>query len=343
MGAFDFAKGIAVLGVILFHMRNRYRYQELPFLIPLYVFLLVIGSGLMPMFFIISGYGFKEKKQTVILKKTFSSMIVPYLVSIPIVAALFLLTSYPAFYPRDRLWDRFWGLMSGLALGMPENKMVGDFEIWAIVTMWFFIALFIAQNMLNTIAKVKKTPVQLVLVAGCVLAGMALKTLDIGYFCIPQGLMAVGFCYLGYAIKRWKLLDRMYFAPWVWIMLALLYLPQLFNGGFNMASGDYNIFDYLSAGCGGVLILFLALWCNRLEGRLVDGIRKVGIQSFWIIYTHGIERLALPWDQMAEANPWPILAFIIEVCMKVIIFMIGCMIFRKIAQINYNRKKLPRA
>lgn len=337
LGAFDMAKGIAVLGVIIFHMRARYFSEEMMAFSPLFMVLFGIGSSLIPMFFIISGYGFMEKKPAVVFKKTFSSMILPYLVCIPLVAVSFLAFSYPAFYPREEFLKRFWGLMAGLALGLPENKLVGDFQIWAIVTMWFFLALFVAQNLLNLIVKVKKIWLQILLVGLCIAVGFVLRAFEFDYYCIALGLLAVGFCYAGYAIKKWKLLNRWMYSPWAWICLGILFLPQFFTGFFNMASGEYSPLKYFSAGCGGVLMMFAALWCNRFNGRITGALRKIGFQSFWVIYVHGIERLALPWDALAWENPSLLLALVIEVGLKIVFISLGCMVFKKISQIKYRR------
>lgn len=345
LGMFDFAKGIAVLGVILFHMRSRYTVEQVPLLLPFYLVLLILGSGLMPMFFIISGYSFKPKSADVMLKKTFSGMIVPYLWSIPIILVLFLLMQYPFFYPKQALWDRFLSHLGGLLLGLPESTTILGFELWAIVTMWFFWALFIAQNLLNQIVKVSKASLQILLVAACVVGGYVLRQLGFLYFCIPQGMMAVGFCYAGYAMKKWKLVDRWMYSPWSYVCLLPVYAAQIVLGGlegFNMASGEYSLFGYFSAGCGGVLLLFAALWCNRFEGRVVEGIRKIGTLSFWIIYTHGIELLAVPWEKITVENPNPYLALLIEVGLKIIIAVMGCMVFKKISQMNYRRKTVQK-
>ena len=70
----------------------------------------------------------------------------------------------------------------------------------------------------------------------------------------------------------------------------------------------------------------------------MEGIRKIGTLSFWIIYTHGIELLAVPWEKIAEENPYPYFALLIEVGLKIVIAVMGCMIFKKISQVNYRRK-----
>lgn len=338
MGTFDLMTGLAVILVVVGHMRDRFAPEQIPLLTPLFVLLWAFGAGLMPMFFIVSGLTFKEKSCGKILQKSFSEMVVPYLWSIPLVIVLLPLLHYPAIYPRVDILKRLAQRLGGLLLGLPASKTILGYELLPNGVLWFFLTLFISQNLLNLIVKIKKPAVQILAALVCAISGYVLRELGFIYFCIPHGMMAAGFCYAGYAIKKRKLLERWMHSPWAYIVLIPLYCVQYFFGGFNMASGEYALVSYFSAGCGGILLLLLALWCSRLEWSGLDGIRKLGMQSFWLIYTHGIEHMVIPWYELAVENSSLTLAFLVEVGLKVMIFMTGCMIFKKISQIKYHKR-----
>lgn len=337
MGTFDLATGFAVLLVIAGHMRTRYTFESFPLMTPMYLLLFLLGGGLMPMFFIISGMGVKQKPAGKLLKKTFSELVIPYLWAVPIFSVLLFMTHYPILSVRGLL-NRVVLRSGGLLLGLPDEKVLFGHELMPNGVLWFFLTLFLAQNVLNQIIRLKKTWQQILVAAACVAAGFALRAVDFIYFCIPQGLMAVGFCYTGYAIKKWKLLEKWMYSPWTYVLLAPVYIAQFFGNGFNMASGVYTPFDYVAAWGSGILFLFAAVWCSRLEWRPLDYIRKLGMHSFWIIYAHGIDLISFPWYEIYAESPSLLLTFVLEVGLKVMIFMMGIMIFKKISQMKYRKR-----
>ena len=91
LGTFDLIKGIAIAIVVFSHSVSRYTLDDFGFLAPVYYFMHTMGMGFMPMFFIISGYGFKEKPIGRTLRKTFSELIVPYLIVIPLSIVFYII------------------------------------------------------------------------------------------------------------------------------------------------------------------------------------------------------------------------------------------------------------
>lgn len=345
LGTFDLIKGIAIFSVIFVHMQDRFTWNELPFLAPTTFLNYAMGSGFMPMFFVISGYGHRVKKTGAMLRKSFSELITPYLCAIPIGLCAHLILTWPCFESmRDRLVNigtRFLGFV----LGLPAEKDLFGYHIWATSALWFFLALFIAENILNLIIKIKNCYLQFLSVAMCIVAGFLLHSLDFDYYCIPQGLHAVAYCYLGYQLKKHKLVERGLYLKWVYIILGALVAVQVvwttYSGQwFGMAAGNYNIFMYIAAGLCGVFLLFAGVYCDRFEWKWLEWFRKMGMYSYWIIIVHSLETLSFPWYELDLENSIPLLAFSIEVAMKIIIILTGCTICKKLSQSRYKRKRI---
>jgi len=344
LGSFDLIKGIAIFFVIFAHVQPRFPSNELPFLVPFAFLGSLQAQGSMPMFFIMSGYGHREKKPDAVLRKSFSELIVSYLWAVLICLCVRLLFAWPIYYGsmERRLEDLFAYFMAFL-LGLPAEKDLFGVHLWASGALWFFLALFIAENLLNLIVKIKNNYLQFLSVALCIVAGFLLFRVDFDYYCIPQGLHATAFCYLGYLLKKHKLVERGLYSKWVYIVLGsfvvVLAIWIAYSGNwFGMAAGNYDFFMYIAAGINGVFLLFAGVYCDRLEWKWLEPLRKMGMYSYWIIIVHSIETLGFPWYELKQESPSSLLAFCIEVAMKVIIITTGCAICKRLSQSKYKRK-----
>ena len=343
LGTFDLIKGIAIFLVIISHVQPRFPLNELPFLAPLVCLESILGPGLMPMFFIMSGYGHREKKAGAMLSKSFSELIIPYLCAIPIYLCAHFVLLWPVYEcMKDRLVNigvRFLGFL----LGLPVEKDIFGHHVWATSALWFFLALFIAENLLNLIIKIKNQYLQFLGVALCIGIGFLLLSVDFNYYCIPQGLHATAYCYLGYLLKKHKLVEQGLHLKWVYIILGSIVVIQTIwatysDQWFAMAAGDYNILKYIAAGLNGMFFLYVGVWCDRLEWKWLELFRKMGMYSYWIIIVHSLETLSFPWYELDLENPVPLLAFSIEITLKTIIIISGCVILKRLSQSKYRRK-----
>lgn len=344
LGTFDLIKGIAMLSIIFIHTEWRYSAEQCPIFKSLgIVFALLLGSGAMPMFFMVSGYGFKEKSEKIILKKTFSELLLPYLRAIPIFFFVYCVLQYPLFVSKVDLLKSAVLSSGGFIFGIPRpGYFLGD-DISA-GPLWFFLALFISTNLLNLVLKVKNEAIQMVLVVLCVLTGYALLKVDFLFYCLPQGLMALGFCYFGLLMKKKKFLDHWLYSKWTYIILApiwFLMLAATLTGkskGFDMAYGRFNLLEYMGAGASALLSMMIYIHFSRFDWKVFDWIGTIGRYSYWILYTHAIEMLAFPWYELVVFNPRPRLALLIELILKVIVILVGCAIFKKSSQIRYKKE-----
>lgn len=330
LGTFDLIKGIAILSVVIIHALRFNPTADAVEVGVLVSFLGMLLCGMMPMFFVISGYGFKKKPAVKMLKKTFSELVVPYLVAIPIAILLQLLLCKKT-YP-----DLEYGL--GVMKKQVISFLLGTD---AAGPLWFFLAMFIATNLLNLILRAGKKWLQALLVVLCVAAGFAVMHFEFRYFRMIEGLTAVGYCYIGYVLKEKKLLGQAVYSVWTYVILIPLALLQVWESGgagFDMMRGDYTVLSYVLAGCSGVLLIFIGLFLEQIKWDWLDLIRKCGMYSYWILIVHTIDSIAFPWYELWVELGSPYLAVPVTLGLRVVVIMVGCDMMKKITHMKYKNK-----
>lgn len=346
LGTFDLVKGIAMMFVVIGHVFSYYDVAKMPFLNPLLILMFFTANGLMPLFFIISGLGFKEKPVGVMLKKTASELLMPYGLVTVFTTLLFPVAHY--------LTYRWWpGALSetlryflAFAFGISKSgKVLFGYSLYECTAVWFFLAMFVALNLLNLILKVRHEAAQAAFVVACVLAGWGCYVLDFTYYCIPQGLAAVGYYYVGYLFKKHKILERAKSSKarfGLYLALLIVTILQILHGRFNLAYGLFEHFglEYLGTVCTGILFLFWGAYGGQAECNGLNWIRKIGIYTYWIMCIHGVEQTCIPWYQWSSImEGHQFLGFLIEIGIKTILYIVVCLILKKVTRYQYLRRR----
>lgn len=342
LGSFDLAKGVAMILTVLGHLTYFFDTGKLPLLMPLFVILKPMGM-LMPMFFIISGYGYREKSVGQMLRLTFKSFIVPYLWVAAVFTAVYPVTCILAY----RTGLRFAGevtlrYLAAFLLGIPKSgKVLFGVELLHCSAVWFFLASFISVNLLNLIVKVRKTAAQLLLTLGCVLAGYFLIRRDINFYCIPQGLMAVGCSYLGMVIRQRKLLERWGNRWQLYAVLIPIVLAHSIFGHMNLCLGEFRLglADFAGSVCTALLFLCAGVYLGRMEWRWLDGIKQIGVYTYWILCIHVVEDGCMQWGAWIEWIRHDYIAFALILCVKAVIIFCACLGLKRLTQYRYKRRK----
>lgn len=342
LATFDFAKGVAVLGIILGHMFSHYDAAETWGLIPVSALLFLLQNAVNPMFFIASGFGFREKPAKKMLVKTSQELLKPYLYVTVLIALLFPLVHFLFYRWWPGAFQEALRYVLAFVLGVPKaGKNLLGYSLYECSVMWFFLTLFLSLNLLNRILKLKNEAARTVCVAACVLCGYLLTRLDFDYFCLPQGLLAVGYCYLGYQIKKQSLLTDGKPHGWLYAVLALASVLQLLLGGFNLAYGEFRLglMDYVASCCAGVLFLIFCVFFGQREWKCLDWVKQVGVYSYWIMCIHSVELICIPWYLLPQTlSGHRYLAFLMEVLLKCAIIGTGCFVLKKISRRIYKRR-----
>lgn len=346
LGTFNIAKGLAMICVVAGHTLQHYHVTKWSFITPLLI-PLVFANALMPMVFMISGFGFRPKSTKVVIKRTAGELLKPYITVMCAIAVLFPLCHYLAFRWWPGALEESTRYFLSFLFGIPKSgKEILGYSTYECAVVWFLLAMLIALNLMNCVLKVKKLAIQIVLVLLCILASQGLYALDFNYYCLPQGLAATGFCYLGYVIREYKLLDWLYASKKRFVVYLLLLLVTVLHlvvyGRFDLTCETYDhyIIEYFGAVCSGVLLLCLSVRAAQMDWKWCDGINTVGIYSYWILCLHSVENTCIPWYRWSELmENHQILGFLGELAVKTIIYIVGCLILKKRTQYKYLKRK----
>lgn len=352
MGTFDLIKGLAMILIVLAHMKSHY---DLGTLIPKNLIVSMLGfvafildAGVNPLFFIIRGFSFKAMPVGKMLRKTYSVFFKPYIYTMLAVAVLFPVIyclqygfGLGAFKQAARWVLAF---LFGLHDPLAKQKVILGIEVRACWVAWFLLTMFVSSNVFNLIMKFKNRATQIALTVLSVLAGYALSLVDFTYFCLPQGLIAAGYCYVGYFFMNTNFFERSSAVKLgtCLVLLSVAVLEALF-GGYNLAYNTYKygLLEIVGTSCVGVLLLILGVYAGQCKWKGLDWIKQIGIYTFWIMCIHSVELICLPWKKIIQSMPdHPLLAFSIEIVLKVLIYMVSCAALKKISLTKYRRMKL---
>lgn len=354
IGSFDLVKGVAMILIVIKHMTSHY---DLSFLLSDNIYFKTLGFlflaievGINPVFFIIKGYSFKEKPVKKIVKKSFSECIIPYFYTMVAVAVLFPIVNslqygfrLGAFKEASRWVLAF---LFGLHDPYAEQKVIFGIEVRACWVAWYLLTMFLSTNLLNLIIKVKNKAGQIALTMLSIMTGYLLSLINFTYFCLPQGLIAVGYCYAGYCLKQLNFFQK---KQCIQIGTCLILLAatiwETLSGNFNMAYNIYQngLFEIVGTSCAGLLFLVLSIYANQLKWKCLDWFKQVGVYTLWIMCIHSVELICIPWDKIVNCLPqFPLLAFAIEIVLKILIFYVSCNALKKISRSKYRRMKTPK-
>lgn len=336
IGAFDLAKGLGMIVIVVGHTVSRYGNLRIIFDIPLHI----LGIGLMPMFFLISGIGCKKMYFRIQLSKILQGLIVPYLYVVISVILLFPMIHYVAFRWWPGTLSETVRMILAYIIGCPESgKKFFGIQLYECSVVWFFIALFWGTTILNLILEKIKEKYQLFIVILCIVVGFLCIKKDIWYFCIPQGFLVVGYMYFGYKIKKNSWLENRY-KKWLLVALGCISAVEIIFGEVNLA---YSIFkwgflDYVGAGLTGLFMIYIMLWFNQFEGKVLEGLCIIGRYTYYAMCIHAVEINCIPWYLLSRKFQYnSYVGFILEFLLRLFILTIGCVIIDKIAR--YKRKK----
>lgn len=343
LNSFNLLKGFVIICVVLSHTLATYKFDgsNASSLVALHFFLTLVGPFLMPALFIVSGYGFKEREPMKCLKKTAEGMLVPYfwiaLAYATITPLLYVLCGESLAERQSRIL----GYLAAYLFGLSKYGVdLGWIQAREISASWFFLASFVALNVLNLILKLKNLWAQIGCVGLCLAAGIVLDKLGFIYFCVPQGLVSVAFCYIGYTIKKYKLFDWFNAKPYVLVLLFLAAAAEYYWGLFTLSRFKFNnaLLDCIGAGCGGILIVIAGIYLGKFDWKATDWLKQVGVYSYWVLAIHCFEMDGVPWNfiQRAPAHPFPL--FCLEVAVKAAELIAVCYCLKQLSKYRYRRR-----
>ncbi|MCQ2383849.1 MAG: acyltransferase family protein [Paludibacteraceae bacterium] len=241
----DCMKGIAMLAVIGGHCCT--------FDTPLYH---VIYAFHMPLFFILSGYFYRQKPILQSLKNDFIRLVCPaYVVMMVVVGFVFATKGFT--YTNLVRW------IISIAYGLCDRATIGPMHVEGLGAMWFLLSLFVCKNVYNVlhtyIVDVRlRVAINVILSIVAVLVWHCVLPLP---FALCTGLQALLFYEVGQLIRSNGGFDSIS-CKWI-IPLVLCYVASILLSRMDMATCYYRFYPLdVLGGIGGSLALFwFCKWC----------------------------------------------------------------------------------
>ena len=343
INSFDAIKGLGMLCIVMYHMAFHYPFEELALPLQYFLRLLALASGAMPLFFMVSGYGFRPKPVKKFLLNSFQGLLKPYFIVVAVFSVL-----YPVLF---RLWWGEWAygfyetkrFLIAFLLGIPKpGKELFGLSLHHCSAMWFFLTSFIASNLLNLIVKIKPEKLQLPAVLLLSLAGYVMLLRDFNFYCMGQGFAAVGYFYLGMLMKKYDLIRRGIGSAVTYTVLVPASLLFVVFGGMDLCQGYFRngFIDLAGAAFVSALLMYFGVWLNQRENKIVSALSVIGSYTYWIICIHVVENDCMQWFAYSAAVSRTNLAFLGELAGKALIITAACVLLNKLAQLKYRRRFL---
>lgn len=305
----------------------------------------ILTFSSMPAFFMISGITYRETTIKKFLVKTFHELVKPYLYVMLAFAVCFPVIHYLSFKWWPGAFSESTRYFLAFLFGIPKaGKILFGISSYTNTPVWFFLGLFVSLNLMNLIMKVKVEKLRPVLVVISTVCGYVLSVLDIDYFCISQGMVAVGYCYLGYLIKKHKIYANKY-SLWACLVLLIPTICQAKIGQMDMAESIYKLgyIECILAACASMMLVFLGLACGRKEWKILDPIKSVGVYSYWILCIHAVESWCIPWYRWSEIMGENCgLAFLGDLIVTLVLMVGGCILLKLISRLRYKIRNLEK-
>lgn len=322
---FDIIKGIGILLVIIGHLAHGFG-QLVP----------AIYTFHMSLFFIVSGYFYKEKKVTELLFRDFRSLLVPYLfVTIVTITYGILVATWQ--HAPEKAW--YW-INSFLNAGINDS---------GIGPLWFLLAMFWCRMFYNLLYKVVKQIPGTIETYMVLISFLLFTTINfipnnfirlINYQCIINGLYAMFYFSLGHITNKlntkYQLLSvncLLYII--VAIVLGIICIISCMGTSDMGSFRQHIIYNTLAS----VAVTFLLYHlCNKINDNCSMFLSWYGRLSLVVFCFHTIMLRILPVDRMFEiiihtTNHYIVNSFtvIFHICMTILF----CKISERIKILRY--------
>lgn len=338
IGQYDLAKGLSLIAIAAFHTLGVIGFSSRVanskgILLVLGAIVKFFGIFTIPLFFMISGLGYRSTKIKSCIKKQSRYLLVPYVITAIITCVVNLCIHYACFRYFKGSVEETKKIAFSYIFGNENATSFLGHDLFQIGPLWFVLALFIAWNILNIISNIFKNNNKMILIvsAGFMLAGYVIILIDKNVpYCIPQAFITVFLLELGYVIKKKKLLFTK--ISFIEIVAAIaLGIISLAFGDINMAENIWKLglVDMLAAIVIAYVALKIFLKVNRFENGIVTFIRTLGKNSMWFVCVHEVELVAIPWYKLVEKFEnhiffVAVFIFLVRMCMIVTgVFAIG--------------------
>ncbi|MFL2030447.1 acyltransferase family protein [Loigolactobacillus zhaoyuanensis] len=272
----DISRGIAIIAVIIGHSLGSY--------FPDY-FASIIFAFHMPIFFILSGYLYREKEYKRAFTNNFFNLILPYF-TVVVIELIILIAC--RLVPNPILYSRF-GSVRQISLAAIYGIGGAAVTPWQngipwIGAIWFLLAMFFGAQIFNVIMQAPFKKYSLFFKGGLVLMLSFFGAFSAHYLTLPfslnAALMAQLFFFSGYLVHEYDVLNQL--ASYIYIILAIIWLSSAATGLFTMSMASPNSVTFVNIIGGVASSLCVMRFSILLENHFQDkGIWIKNILIFW--------------------------------------------------------------
>ena len=285
IAAFDIAKGVAMLAVIVGHSDP-----------------IGVSEGVrdfcfsfhMPLFFIVAGYFCHPdvRPDVAYARKNLRALVAPYAITCCLIIALTCL-KYLLFDP-GAVGPSAWSLLVASLYGAGAQVQGMPAGIGNIGAIWFLLALFWARIFL---AGANATPCPLAMVAGLFVAGVWVDAFWAPWS-IQAGMCATAFLYIGQKVRQLDLFAPGRIPALMWAtMLGVWLYCGVFYGKMYLVGSDFGQgpMDLVGSVCGTMCIVKGAMLLEARAPALVRPLDRIGVMTLPLLCAHIVEILVFPW------------------------------------------------
>lgn len=340
LGSFHLARGLGIVLILIGHSITPFFPKAAPTDALFAGAGSVLGGGIMAAFFMISGFGFYTRSPKKCLSIQTKLLLKPYLYT----AGAILLTKLVLALVMGRPFGQHGGelvLTYLLGLNAEGGGSLGSVPIESVSILWFILALFEGWVLYNGICRLRSARLRTLLVIGCVvLSELLTRICKVWPFCLPMGLLCVGYLAVGHQIRQGDWLSRK-LPVWRWVAIIAVIGACFAFGGVNMVAcrWELGLLDVAGSFCVGFLLLRLYRRVLELglHGPVTRLLETVGFYSIWFVFLHGYEKVIFPWHWLTTLLPG---AVCVAVCFAARCFLMY-ILFRLLAlgRARVRRKK----
>lgn len=289
--SFDIAKGIGMFLVVIGHMATMKRAQP------------NIFSFHMPLFFIISGYFFKQTSFKKLISKKARSLLIPYIFT-GLMIALFDLIKYLKVYNKISFSYLILRLFAIFFASSNESVFFG---IPSIGPIWFLIALFFAEIFYHFFSN-KQNYTTLLVIISFLFGVWSHNHLGIFPLSIQPALCITIFLHIGYLCREHKIFDNISWQKVIAAIIIWILSRQSVLWEFPMDIGRTyfnNAFVTILGACSGsyVIICISKSLTKFLNNAVIEVFHYWGRYSLVFLCLHSFELSMIPWSNIFSIIP----------------------------------------
>ena len=314
----DIMKGVGITLMVIGHC-------HLPWLLSKMIFIFH-----MPMFFILSGYLYKERPIAEIVKRNAKKVLIPYFITGIIVWGILLITK------GDYDWG--WSLMTANG-----SRPVYHYTEYAVGPLWFLMCYFVSLVFFHMLLWIKKDKHRVILL----MVSFAIVMVYKYYFnLLPLDILnaipAIGFMYMGYKLNSPVVYETLFGSKIALTIGSLIVVICLYKGGISMASIVYKLW-YLQFFAALYCCYFLYKWFTNSDWKLyANFFSYVGKNSLMLLCIHSVDYLTGATNSIVKiASLNNISALMLSIVLKLSFVAIGYVMIKSF-QVGLSTFKVTR-